>query len=146
VNAATNAPRSGVVLDTHAWIWWIDRDRRLSRAALEALDRLAPDARPMLCGISLWEVAMLVERGRFTCSMPFNEWLESAAHPRTVRVLPITTEVAAEVAALPASFHRDPADRIIVATCRVLKAPLLTRDRRITQSRLVKRWRAGVTV
>lgn len=145
MSAATNAPVNGVVLDTHAWIWWIERDRRLSRAALEALDRLAPDARPMLCGISLWEVAMLVERGRLTCSIPFKEWLESAAHPRTVRVLPITTEVAAEVAVLPASFHRDPADRIIVATCRVLKAPLLTRDRRITQSRLVKRWRAELT-
>lgn len=134
-----------VVLDTHAWIWWIDRDRRLGRGLAEALDRRAPDQRPLLCGISLWEAAMLVERGRVSFSVPFNEWLEGAAHPRTVRLLPITTEVAAEVAALPASFHRDPADRIIVATCRVLQALLVTRDRRITQSRLVKRWRPELT-
>jgi PIN domain nuclease of toxin-antitoxin system len=42
---------------------------------------------------------------------------------------------------LPAGFHRDPADRVIVATSRVLKLPLLTRDRLITASRLVTRWR-----
>jgi PIN domain nuclease of toxin-antitoxin system len=130
-----------VVLDTHAWIWWMDRDARLGKSTLDALDALATDERPMLCGISLWEVAMLVERGRLSFSMPFGAWLEAAAHPRTVRLLPITTEVAAEVASLPETFHRDPADRLIVATCRVLGAPLLTRDRLILGSRLVKRWR-----
>jgi PIN domain nuclease of toxin-antitoxin system len=45
--------------------------------------------------------------------------------------------VAAEVAALPDSFHRDPADRIIVATARVLGAALVTRDRRIVEAGLV---------
>ena len=45
--------------------------------------------------------------------------------------------IAAELASLPDSFHRDPADRILVATARVLGATLLTRDRRITEARLV---------
>jgi PIN domain nuclease of toxin-antitoxin system len=128
------------LLDTHAWIWWVDRDRRLGTGLINALDRLATDARPLLSDISLWEVAMLVERGRLSFSIPFAEWLEAAAHPRTVRVVAITPSIAAEVAALPASFHRDPADRVIVATSRVLAAPLVTRDRRITGSRLARRW------
>lgn len=129
------------LLDTHAWIWWVDRDRRLGGAVIDALDALAADARPLLSDISLWEVAMLVERRRLSFSLPFEEWLEAAAHPRSVRVVPITPSIAAEVAALPASFHRDPADRVIVATARVLAAPLVTRDRRITESRLVRRWK-----
>lgn len=61
--------------------------------------------------------------------------------PRTVRVVPVTADIAVEVAALPAAFHRDPADRLIVATSRALDVPLLSRDRRITSSRLAKAWR-----
>jgi PIN domain nuclease of toxin-antitoxin system len=52
------------LLDTHAWVWWVDRDKRLGRATADFLDRLAVDARPYLADISLWEVAMLVERRR----------------------------------------------------------------------------------
>jgi PIN domain nuclease of toxin-antitoxin system len=129
------------VLDTHAWIWWVDHDPRLGPAILDALDNLADENRPRLCEISLWEVATLVECGRLSFKIPFADWVDAAAHPRTVQLLPITSAIAAEVAALPKTFHRDPADRVIVATSRVMQAPLLTRDRRIIRSRLVQRWR-----
>lgn len=130
-----------VLLDTHAWIWWMDRDPRLGRAALDSLDASLAWDRPLLSDISLWEVATLVERGRLSFSIGLRDWLDAAAHPRTVRVVPITSDVAAAVAALPSTFHRDPADRVIVATARVLGVPLLTFDKLILQSRLVKRWR-----
>ena len=128
------------LLDTHAWIWWVDHDSRLGHGFLQALDELPDEARPAICDISLWEVATLVERGRIRFRIPFGEWLEAAAHPRTVLVLPITPEVAGEIAALPTTFHRDPADRVIVATSRALRMPLLTQDRLILRSRLVARW------
>jgi PIN domain nuclease of toxin-antitoxin system len=129
------------VLDTHAWIWWLDRDSRLGHSTIAALDALPVDARPVLCDISLWEVAMLVERKRLSFSLPFAEWLQAAAHPRTVRLQPISPEIALAVSRLPVSFRRDPADRVIVASCRVLGAPVVTRDRLISASRLVKPWR-----
>lgn len=128
------------VLDTHAWVWWIDRNKRLGAVMLTALDGLPADDRPYSSDISLWEVATLVERGRMSLALPLAEWLETAAHPRTVRLVPISPQVASGVAMLPARFHRDPADRIIVATCRAMDLPLLTRDRRILRSRLVSRW------
>jgi PIN domain nuclease of toxin-antitoxin system len=56
---------------------------------------------------------MLVAGGRLMLDVTLAQWLEAAAHPRSVRIVPITHEIAAGVAALPASFHRDPADRII---------------------------------
>ena len=133
----TDAP----VLDTHAWIWWINQDLRLGRSVIDRLDALAAGHRPRVCDISLWEVAMLAERGRLVLSVPLLEWFEAAAHPRSVEVVPVTPAIAAEVAELPATFHRDPADRLIVATCRALGAPLLTHDRMITRSRLVSRWK-----
>ncbi len=128
------------LLDTHAWIWWVDHDARLGRRYLEALDGLAAEERPAISDISLWEVATLVERECVQFRIPFEEWLNAAAHPRTVVVLPITTEVAREISLLPSSFHRDPADRVIVATSRACKLPLLTHDRLILRARLVPRW------
>lgn len=131
------------LLDTHAWIWWMDHDPRLGSRYLHALDALPNESRPAISDISLWEVATLLERGRVRFDIPFDEWLQAAAHPRTVCVLPITPAVAAEIASLPPSFQRDPADRVIVATSRVFKMPLLTRDRLILRSRLVPSWVPG---
>lgn len=134
----TEAP----VLDTHAWIWWVDRDSRLETNIIRALDRLPAHRRPYVCDISLWEVATLVERGRLSFAIPLKEWLESAAHPRTARILDVTPEIADATASLPPDFQRDPADRLIVATCRVMGLPLLTKDRLIIQSKLVRCWKA----
>lgn len=128
------------LLDTHVWIWWVSGDRRLGRRFTAALNELSGDQRPGLSDISLWEAAMLFERGRIAFDIPFEDWLEAAAHPRTVRLAPISAGIAAEVAALPRTFHRDPADRVIVATSRILDAPLLTRDAAIARSGLVKGW------
>jgi PIN domain nuclease of toxin-antitoxin system len=112
----------------------------LTRAERDALDGLASDRRPYLSAISLWEVATLVDLGRLAIDMPLADWLASAAHPRTVRLVPISPAIAAGTAALPSAFQRDPADRLIVATCLELDAPILSHDRRIVKSRLVQRW------
>jgi PIN domain nuclease of toxin-antitoxin system len=130
------------LLDTHAWIWWIEQDARLGAGAIAVLDSLPADRRPFLCDISLWEVATLVERGRLHLDVPLDEWLNAAAHPRSVQLLPVSPRVAAEIARLPEIFHRDPADRIIVATSRAQRVPVLTHDDRIRRSRLVSLWRA----
>jgi PIN domain nuclease of toxin-antitoxin system len=129
------------LLDTHAWIWWVDQDARLGAKTIAVLDSLSRDQRPFLCAISLWEVAMLVERGRIELDLPLGEWLDAAAHPRSVQIVSITPRIAAAVASLPDSFHRDPADRLIVATSRALGIPVLSHDRLINRARLVTRWR-----
>ncbi len=128
------------LLDTHAWIWWVMGDARLGRSAIRAIDALPADARPFISDISLWEVAMLVSVGRLELPQPLEAWLASAAHARSVRIVPVSPAIAAEVARLPDTFQRDPADRLIVATCRVLGYSLLTHDKTITKARLVPRW------
>ena len=137
--ARRRAPESPL-LDTHAWIWWIEQDARLGAKEIAALDALPVDRRPFLCDISLWEVATLVELGRLVLDVPLDEWLDAAAHPRSVRLLAVSPRIAAEVARLPDTFHRDPADRIIVATSRAQHIPLLTHDDRIRRSGLVTIW------
>ncbi len=130
------------LLDTHAWIWWISGDSRLTLREREALDNLLPSERPVLAEISLWEVAMLVERDRLELDMDLERWLAVASAPATVELARLTPAVAAEVARLPEKFHRDPADRLIVATARVMKLRVLTRDKKISAARVVPLWQA----
>ena len=129
------------LLDTHAWVWWISGDPRLAVREREVLDSLSPSERPVLADISLWEVATLVERGRLELDMDLERWLAIASAPATVELARVTPAVAAEVARLPERFNRDPADRLIVATARVRKLSVLTRDRKITGARIVPLWR-----
>jgi PIN domain nuclease of toxin-antitoxin system len=128
------------LLDTHVWLWWMGGDPHLSEREMASLDELPAERRPFISDISLWEVAVLLELGRWNVAIPFETWLKAACHPRTVEILPITQEIALAVTRLPTTFHRDPADRIIVSTARVRDLPLFTRDRRILEARLTKRW------
>ena len=124
------------LLDTHILLWWLEDRGRLSTAQEEVI-RAADYSNPLLLSdISLWEIATLYELGRIRLSLALREWLERATAPPLVRRCGISPAIAAEVAALPESFHRDPADRILVATARVEGATLLTRDRRIIASGL----------
>ncbi len=124
------------LLDTHVLIWWLNDLTRLSPQQKEVVEAATPDAPLHVSDISLWEVAMLQSLGRIRLALPLREWLDRAVAPPLVRRHGISPAIAAEVAALPDSFHRDPADRILVATARVLGATLLTSDRRIADASL----------
>jgi PIN domain nuclease of toxin-antitoxin system len=129
------------LLDTHAWLWWLDGSGRLTARERAGLDRLSESARPFLAAISLWEMATLVQRGRVVLRQGFEAWIDVAASPATVSIVEVTAAIAKELVHLPKSFHHDPADRIIVATARALDLPVVTHDRAIGRSGLVRLWR-----
>lgn len=132
-----------VVLDTHIWIWWLTDDKALSTAERNALNDEASRKGCHLPAICLWEVQMLHSKGRLRLPLPFEAWLAQAADPRILTVLPIDVKIASSLSHLPASFHGDAADRMIVATARAHSLPLATRDARIRRSRVVKLWKMG---
>jgi len=113
---------------------------RLPAALLTQLDEMKE--RPLLSVASLWELSLLAQTKRIELTPSPEEWLRLALHPGAVRLAQITRDVALELFALPSTFHRDPADRMIVATARALQMPVLTYDKRIRSSGLVKLWRA----
>ena len=125
------------LLDTHVLIWWPNDRSRLSPDQQEAVGSASAESPLLVSDISLWEVATLHGLGRIRLTLPLREWLGKATAPPLVRRHGISPAIAAELAALPDSFHRDPADRILVATARVLGATLLTQDRRIVDAALV---------
>ena len=81
---------------------------------------------------------MLVEMGRLDIGGDIESWLEIAASPATVSLQPVTPAIIAEMNRLPSGFHRDPANRLIVATARVLGKPLATEDDKIRKARVVR--------
>ena len=130
-----------VVLDTHVWIWWLTEDSPLPRAERDALDAEAAGGALFLPAISLWEAQMLHAKRRFDLPLPFAEWLTRATDERMITVLPLGVEVVLALDALPASFHGDPADRMIVASARAHAMPLATHDAAIRRSRAARIWK-----
>jgi PIN domain nuclease of toxin-antitoxin system len=124
------------LLDTHILLRWFAGANQLSLRQRRALAASSPREPLLISDISFSEVATLHELGRIRLTLPLRDWLERVAGLAEVRRVGISPAVAAEVAALPATFHRDPADRIIVASARVHGAALLTSDKRIVASRL----------
>lgn len=129
-----------VLLDTHIWIWWINRQPELSESEQAALGAAAEAGEIALSAISLWEAQMLHARGRLQLGISFDAWLLQAAAPSVVQLIPLDVAVVLALNKLPSSFHSDPADRIIVATARAHDLPIATRDRNIRRSRAARLW------
>ncbi len=119
------------VLDTHAWIWWVTSDRRLSRRARTAIDRAQSRGELWVSMISTWEIAKKVEKGQLALDRPLEEWVEAALSSEGLHVAEMTRPILIDSCRLPQPFHGDPADQIIVATARAHGATLVTRDARV---------------
>jgi len=130
-----------LLLDTHVWVGWLLPEAGTSPRERAALDLAAARGELRISAISLWEAQMLHAKKRLELPLPFPAWLEAAAAPNVVTVVPVDVQVVAALDTLPATFHGDPADRIIVATARVHALPLATRDARIRRSQLVRLWK-----
>ncbi len=126
-----------IVLDTHIWVWWVHGDPALPASTRELLDS-AEQTGIAVSAISCWEIAKLVERGRLTLPCPVLEWLQQALAYPGVRLIELSPRICAESTQLPGVFNRDPADQIIVATARILDAPLVTVDGKILEYPHVK--------
>jgi PIN domain nuclease of toxin-antitoxin system len=121
-----------IVLDTHILIWWCDGDDNLSRKAKGYIDAaLESEEEILISSISAWEVSMLVSKNRLALTMDVDTWLQTVNEIDNVRFVPVDNKVAVESTRLPDEFHKDPADRMIVALARTLSAQLITADEKI---------------
>ncbi|MCZ8441750.1 type II toxin-antitoxin system VapC family toxin [Achromobacter xylosoxidans] len=120
-----------IVLDTNALVWWAAGDSQLSRAAREAIEAEAQDGEILVSAISAWEVAMLAKAGRLALTMDAAAWLDTVAEVPAIRFVPVDVRISVQSVDLPGEFHKDPADRIIVATARHHSVPLVSADLKI---------------
>lgn len=126
------------LLDTHAWIWWVTEDRRLSRPARRAIEKAGADHTLWLSLISLWQVAKKTEKGQLVLDRPLDDWLDLATTRPGLHLAEVTRPILTESCRLPPPFHGDLADQIIVATARDREAVVVTKDRQIRQYEQVR--------
>lgn len=120
-----------IVLDTHAWLWWVSSPEKLSPAARDAME----GARELgVSPISCWELATKVAQGKLRLDREIDVWVHQAlARPR-LRVAELLPEIAVAAGGLGAEgFHGDPADRMIVATAMHHDSLLVTKDQAIRE-------------
>lgn len=120
-----------LVLDTHALYWWANQTPgKLAQAqvdAIETADLLAISA--MTC----WEMAWLVTHGRIAFQLPISEWLNRIEESGVV-IIPVSRTIAELAATLP-EHHKDPVDRIVIATAVAHQAQLVSVDERFPEYR-----------
>jgi PIN domain nuclease of toxin-antitoxin system len=119
------------LLDTHAWVWWVTEDRRLSAVARRAIERSQAKDDLSLSLISVWEVAKKVEKAQLVLDRPVDQWIELALARPELHLVELTRPILVESCKLPPPFRGDPADQLIVATARDCDAVIITKDERI---------------
>jgi PIN domain nuclease of toxin-antitoxin system len=125
-------PGNLLLLDTHCWLWaQLGLIQRLSRAALEAIRSAESEGNLRISVISIWELAMLEQRGRVALPMNVRTWVDQALSKPGIAVAQLTPEIMIESVHLPGEMHGDPADRMLVATARVQGATLLSKDEQL---------------
>ncbi len=121
-----------ILIDTHILIWWVSGSSTLSDIARKKIETtLDSGSEVIISSISAWEIAMLIEKGRLVLSMDVSSWLDEVSQIDGVRFIPVNNEIGVKSTMLPGVFHKDPADRMIVATARKMAIPLITADEKI---------------
>jgi PIN domain nuclease of toxin-antitoxin system len=124
-----------ILLDTHVLVWAVAETKRLSKPALAAIRKGSAEGGLAIAAISLWELAMLLSRGRIQAYGTIDASI-SLLTERTI-IKPITPEIAAIATQFPVDFPQDPADRLIAATAKSEGLTLITRDEKIRMSPLL---------
>ena len=114
-----------ILLDTHAFLWFVLGDSKLSQAARTAIETTPGDK--LISPASYWEIAIKISLGKYTLPLRFEEFVEKGIDDNGFEILPILPGHAAAVAALP-FHHRDPFDRMLIGQAVAEKISVVTCD------------------
>lgn len=118
-----------LLLDTHVWIWSQSDPTQLGAKTRRLLT--AREHENHVCTVSTLELARLATTGAISLAVPLQDWVDTALVAMAAHTVSISHDIAMEAYALPGTFHKDPADRLLVAAARCHSLTLLTADERI---------------
>lgn len=127
-----------IILDTQSWLWWMHDPLKLSKEAFQSINDAEASDGMRVSSISVWEIAVKIELGKIELPLEINEWYRRASTYPNIVIEPLLPVDAIASTQLPGSFHRDPADRMIVALARRYGVPLVTSDVKIRKYKHVK--------
>ncbi|MEO0376074.1 MAG: type II toxin-antitoxin system VapC family toxin [Cyanobacteria bacterium P01_A01_bin.17] len=114
-----------LLLDTHAFLWFVLDSPQMSQDALQLIQNPVHDI--YISPVSYWEIAIKVSLGKYEIPGSFQDWMEHQLRVNSFDSLPITVAHAAMVSTLP-FHHRDPFDRLLCAQTLVEKIPIISTD------------------
>lgn len=114
-----------ILLDTHAFLWFVAGNPRLSEAARVLIE--AEDSQPFLSMASLWEIAIKISLGKLELEQSYEVFVPQQLALNGIGILNLSLEHFATIANLP-FHHRDPFDRLIAVQSKIEKMPLLSAD------------------
>jgi PIN domain nuclease of toxin-antitoxin system len=104
-----------ILLDTHIWLWLLHEPNQLSSKAKAVIDLEEPQNGLLVSAISVWEIAVKSSIGKLSLPLPINEWYELAQTHSGIVIELLSPVDAIASTQLPGNFHKDPADRILIA-------------------------------
>lgn len=125
-----------ILLDTNAVIWLALEPERLSKNAATAIREAVTSGGLGISSMTIWEVAWLANAGRIHFSGTVDTFVSEIE--RRFRIFDITAEIAVASVRLPASYPKDPVDRVVGATALIHGIPLVTKDASIRRNASVK--------
>ncbi len=119
-----------IILDTHIWFWLITEDDKQFPQTWRDEIEIAPQVG--ICAISCYEIALAHQKKRIELPCELSEWLKEALLPSGIELLPLTPEIAIKAVNL-SPIHKDPFDRLIIATALEYNAKLASIDNLFTK-------------
>ena len=126
-----------LLLDTHAFLWFILDSPQLSSVAKRLIEDEENEV--FMSMASLWEMAVKVSLGKLTIPVPFEQFIPHQILINDFLILPITVPHVQYVAQLP-FWHRDPFDRLLVAQCIIEEMIMVSRDRAFDDYGVRRTW------
>ena len=125
-----------IILDTCTIIWDALKPKKLSSSAVKALKNHNDEI--IISDISIWEIAMLVKKGRIIIDSTSSEFIQLIIRARNYRIQEITPQIAELSVNFGSEINSDPADRLIAATSILRKAPIVTADKILLSASIVE--------
>ena len=119
-----------LILDTHILIWYIE-GINLSEPQVELIDKMREKSSLYISAISIWEIALLVSKERIALSIDIDEWIQRVASITGLNLMDLSIPILTQSCTLLNYEHKDPADRMIIASARSINAHLITLDQKI---------------
>lgn len=120
-----------ILLDTHVWLWYVAKEASLKEAAKEQIKQAINDGHAYFSAMTAWEICFLDKNNRINLDAACEIWIEDVIKKSGIQEVPVTRDIAVEANSLPGNLHKDPVDRILVATARKRNMILATRDGKI---------------
>lgn len=131
-----------ILLDTHTLVWWLDLAPELPLAVTNEISKHQKTNSIHVSAISIWEICLLLQKKKIIIQKNLHEWITNLENLPFVSIAPVSHWIFLRSTELPSFFHKDPADRIIIATAQTLGATLISKDDKLLNYPHVKTfWR-----